>query len=195
MNLTEYVPLAIRTEKPLPQLSRMVHGCLGLITEIGEVTTEIKRMVIYQKPFDVERKVHILEEAGDVMWYIAIVLDTIKFPLDQFEAAPIYELPDSSEGVFDATALMLAVHCGKICEATAMLQMAKDGADLDVTTLIASIAMVVRGMYILSSLCGSNLWQVLDGNIEKLRIRYPEKYSNEAAEARADKNGADARVS
>jgi hypothetical protein len=36
MKLQQYVPLAIRTEKPLLTSGRLVHGCLGLLTEIGE---------------------------------------------------------------------------------------------------------------------------------------------------------------
>jgi hypothetical protein len=42
---------------------------------------------------------------------------------------------------------------------------------------------------------GMDMEQIAWANIEKLRQRYPEAYSDAAAEARADKGGADARNS
>lgn len=42
---------------------------------------------------------------------------------------------------------------------------------------------------------GTTMGQVARENIAKLKDRFPEKYSDEAAEARADKAGADARNS
>ena len=120
MDFREYQTLALRTEKPLatPAL-RSMHAALGLTTEVGEYTTEVKRMVIYEKPLDEDRRAHMAEELGDIMWYMAIAADALGLPL---------------EG---------------ICQA----------------------------------------------NIAKLQARFPDAYSNEAAEARADKGGADARNS
>lgn len=42
---------------------------------------------------------------------------------------------------------------------------------------------------------GVNLSSVAEMNVEKLRQRFPRSYSDQAAEARADKGGADARNS
>jgi NTP pyrophosphatase (non-canonical NTP hydrolase) len=42
---------------------------------------------------------------------------------------------------------------------------------------------------------GISMADMARGNIDKLQQRYPEKYSNDAAEARADKGGLDARTS
>lgn len=42
---------------------------------------------------------------------------------------------------------------------------------------------------------GTTLAHIAEANISKLRERFPEKYTAEAAEARADKNGFDARNS
>lgn len=120
MNFTEYQAEAIRTaqiEETLVQ--HLVHASLGLATETGEFTTEVKRIARYGKPCSADMRIHMLEELGDVMWYIALA-----------------------------------------CEA---LQ--------------------------------SNMEEIAVANIQKLRLRFPEKFSNEAAEARADKGGAGARES
>lgn len=120
MNLNEYQALAIRTAKALPTLSaNLAHAALGIATEAGEFTTEVKRMAIYDKPMTEEMRQHMAEELGDLLWYVALAAEHLQIPM------------------------------AKICR----------------------------------------------DNIEKLRTRFPEKYTNDAAEARADKGGADARSS
>lgn len=195
MNLMEYVPLAVRTEKVLPKIDRVIHGCMGLITEIGEVTTELKRMAIYGKPLDNDRKKHILEEVGDVMWYVAIILDAVEADLPYVHLAPKMEMPTGSEGKYEALALMLGVHCGRICQTTQQWVMEESIDGYDMPSFMASLTMLINGMYVLSLFCDSTVEQAMADNIAKLRIRFPDAYSNEAAEARADKAGADARVS
>lgn len=120
MSLISYQQNALRTEKPLetPAL-RSMHAALGLATEVGEYTTEVKRMVIYEKPLDDARRAHMAEELGDIMWYMAIAADAL----------------------------------------------------------------------------GTTLEAICEANIAKLKQRFPDAYSNEAAEARADKAGIDARNS
>lgn len=120
MNLIDYQIAALRTEKPLATAAlRSMHAALGLTTEVGEYTTEVKRAVIYEKPLDDARRAHMAEELGDIMWYMAIAADAL----------------------------------------------------------------------------GLQLADICADNIAKLQARFPEAYSNEAAEARADKGGLDARVS
>ncbi|TCS37460.1 MazG-like nucleotide pyrophosphohydrolase family protein [Paucimonas lemoignei] len=120
MDLITYQNNALRTEKKLPTpVERLVHASLGLATESGEMTTEVKRMAIYSKPLDEDRRAHLAEEIGDVMWYLAIAADALGMQLADIAAA----------------------------------------------------------------------------NISKLQQRFPDAYSDHAAEARADKGGLDARNS
>lgn len=195
MNLVEYVPLAVRTEKVLPTIDRLMHGCMGLITEIGEVTTEIKRMTIYEKELDDKRKAHILEEVGDVMWYVAIMLDAINTDIKYVQSASKMPLPTGGDGKWEALALMLGVHCGRVCVITEYFLVEGEISQDAMPEFLASLAMIISGMYVCSILCGSTIEQAMDDNIAKLRIRFPASYSNVEAEGRADKAGADARVS
>ena len=120
MNFNEYQHAAVRTAKRFPDPKwELMHAALGLATEGGEFTTEVKRMVIYDQPLTADREAHIREELGDALWYIALA-----------------------------------------CEALGM-----------------SMHLVARE------------------NIDKLKKRFPETYSNAAAEARADKGGLGARES
>ena len=120
MNLDHYQELANRTAKVYETTSaNLIHAALGIATEGGEFTTEVKRHAIYEKNLTPEMQAHMIEELGDLMWYIALAAHHLETPL--------------------------------------------------------------------STICR--------GNINKLFKRYPEKYSDLAAEGRADKDGQDARSS
>lgn len=91
MTPDEYQKLALRTEKtplfmndaegkPSELLSRVMHGAMGMVTEAGELMDMLKKHVIYGKPFD---PVNVLEEAGDKMWYAAIVLHACGFGFEE----------------------------------------------------------------------------------------------------------------
>ena len=195
MNIIEYVPLAIRTEKPLPILQRMSHSCMGLITEIGEVVTELKRMAIYSKPLDEQRKTHILEEIGDVMWYVAIMWNVLDANLEEFISAPKFVPPTDPEGMYEATSMVLGKQCGQICAVTEDVTMSQDINEDNFTDLSNATHMIYVALQLLAEHCGSSIEQAMNDNIAKLRVRFPDAYSNEAAEGRADKNGLDARNS
>lgn len=201
MKLVEYVPLALRTEKPLPTASlRMEHACMGLITEVGEFVTEIKRTEIYKKELDGERKGHICEEIGDVLWYVAILLDTIQADvLFVQETLQNYSMgikpEDNSEDKLSAMALVSGEHVGRICHLVMACEMKESLTQEDQGYILASVSVLLEVCRVLAEHCGSTLEACMDANIAKLRVRYPDAYSNEAAEARADKAGADARNS
>ena len=77
----EYIQQAIQTESAPSeaQLSRVnlriLHALMGLQTETGELTDAVKRHIFYGAELD---KVNLVEEIGDVFWYIAILMDELK---------------------------------------------------------------------------------------------------------------------
>lgn len=94
----EYQRLALRTEKTpefidksyttrspgteatASELSRVMHGMIGMATEVGELQDMVKKHLIYGKPFDA---VNVLEECGDVLWYIALTLDAVGLTMEE----------------------------------------------------------------------------------------------------------------
>ncbi|MFA6963818.1 MAG: nucleoside triphosphate pyrophosphohydrolase family protein [Patescibacteria group bacterium] len=81
MTPKEYIENAKRTEsKPYAfpafrDLSpRIEHAVYGIVTEAGELMSAVKKTKIYEKPLD---KINLVEEAGDVMWYLAILADEL----------------------------------------------------------------------------------------------------------------------
>lgn len=77
---TEYVQQAVCTEAPVTgELCgravtniRAIHAVFGLQTEVGELCDIFKRHIFYDASLDVE---HVAEEVGDILWYLAILLD------------------------------------------------------------------------------------------------------------------------
>ena len=116
MNLNKYQALANRTAKSLPTtIDDLMHAQIGMTTEVGEFATTLKKMSIYGQPMTVEKRNNLIEELGDLMWYVALAATALQGPLD-----------------------FVAQH-----------------------------------------------------NVDKLMERYPDKYSDELAAARLDKNGAE----
>ena len=53
---------------------RMLHASMGMVTEAGELADMLKKHIFYGKEVD---KTNAIEEAGDVLWYLAVLLDTL----------------------------------------------------------------------------------------------------------------------
>lgn len=95
---SNYVELAIRTEsKPdggdfirgSDRITRLVHAGLGLCTETGELQDLIKKTLFYDAAFT---QAHIIEELGDVLWYVAIAADALGVSMDEIMKVNIDKL-------------------------------------------------------------------------------------------------------
>jgi NTP pyrophosphatase (non-canonical NTP hydrolase) len=89
MNNADYVKQAVSTESKnyddiAVRLSRMktirlLHAGMGIATEAGEFVDTIKKYAFYGKEIDQR---NLIEELGDLMWYIALAVDTLGTSLD-----------------------------------------------------------------------------------------------------------------
>lgn len=59
---------------------RLLHAMIGLCTESGEIQDQVKKHIFYGKEID---KTNLVEELGDLMWYIAIAADTLGVSLEE----------------------------------------------------------------------------------------------------------------
>ena len=59
---------------------RLLHAAIGMCTEAGEIQDQLKKAIFYGKTLD---KVNIVEEIGDIMWYIGIACDTLGVSLEE----------------------------------------------------------------------------------------------------------------
>lgn len=79
MTINEYQGLAMRTSGAETSRDRLVNGVMGLNGEAGEVIDIVKKHLFQGHPLEEEK---IIDELGDVMWYIASIATSLNMPLE-----------------------------------------------------------------------------------------------------------------
>lgn len=187
MKIEEYADLAARTAKPLPLAADLEHAVLGLISDWGEVVTHIKAYEVYGKGILLSE---LAEELGDTCWFLALFARLMGITFADLGRIPTFDPRFGSLTSNEVrTAFLGSVAIGDLC------------ADMDYGMEIHQIlqpqarvlARAARLFHCIVRMC--DLYglvledDVLEPNIAKLRRRYPEKYSDQDAIARADKVG------
>ena len=178
--LEEYRLLAART---LPDLggigNNLLHMEAGIAGEfLGEAVDILKKTFAYKKPLD---KVHLGEELADTVWYCAGAETINKLPememcFDEESLAIVENIKNQT-----ITYIKKRVEIRKSTIETECLGviLANKGA-VDSTNRGAILAIVGICMGICEVL-EIDFWQALTNNISKLQVRYPEKFTEEAA--------------
>lgn len=191
MNFAEYAPLALRTAKMMPTVKENIeHVALGMCTEFGEIATVVKRHRIYGRPMTPEMLANIKEEIGDYCWYVALGTHVIGGDVQDLLQLRTHMTFDDEELAEIGTLQGLL---GVLFASAGLVWGAFMGGDTD--TMTDMVYAAVEGAERLCKELGIDFGEALDENIAKLRLRFPDAYSDEAAEARADKGGLDARNS
>lgn len=86
---TEADPEIIKLRLATRRAARLLHAGIGMETEVGEFLDQLKKHFFYGKDLDV---VNLLEELGDLQWYIAIALDELKSTFDEIQQKNIAKL-------------------------------------------------------------------------------------------------------
>ena len=68
---------------------RLLHGIMGIEDEAGELTGALKKHILYGKKLD---HVDVLEEVGDLLFYIELVLDECGYTLADARRANVAKL-------------------------------------------------------------------------------------------------------
>lgn len=83
MNGVEYQEAALRTKNTVYYKidnEDLVHGIQGIATEAGELLDLVKKYHAYGKEFSREK---IIDETGDVLWYVALLLKSVGSTFDE----------------------------------------------------------------------------------------------------------------
>ena len=83
----------LRTESTLfnvkPGTDRLLHCAMGMQTESAEFTDQLKKHIFYGKELDTT---NLKEELGDIMWYMAIAMDSLNTTFSQEQKRVIEKL-------------------------------------------------------------------------------------------------------
>ena len=84
MTIEEYQEDAARTiRKDLRTCGLLAEGALGLTSEAGEVAGIIKKLVYQGHPLAGEEVEHLVEELGDVFWYMTEILAALGIRMER----------------------------------------------------------------------------------------------------------------
>lgn len=161
MKLKKYQEEAARTCPTLGSIAKdSQHMNLGIITEIAEILDVVKKHNAYGKEIDI---VNIGEEIGDLCWYVAnkLRMDGVKLT-DEMPHKP------------DAPSLkqFLEIDPGNFLSYISLILTNDEPTNyLHLITYAMEIASVFE----------LNFEDILEKNINKLRVRYPEKFDAEKA--------------
>lgn len=97
MTTNEYVQRVLTTESSnFPEILersrtkiRLLHSLMGICTEVGELQDQLKKHLFYGKEID---RVNLVEELGDLLWYIALASDYLGVPLEKIMEINIEKL-------------------------------------------------------------------------------------------------------
>lgn len=174
MKFEEYAKLASRTDANLKnnQLNN-AHMVLGILTEVGELADVFKKNMAYKKEID---WINVQEEIGDCLWYVAGLYNHNEYVRDNFK------LENSAGrklwyGNFNLIGDMLAQ--------TSVIfdviddQMVED--NLNISLLAYKIKKLVQIIVDFCIFNNFNIENIMQNNIDKLKTRYPEKFTSEKA--------------
>lgn len=160
--MKEYIEQALRTEsldKFKVDSPRLLHAVIGINTEFGELLLSTD-------------ETNVVEEVGDILWYIAILADELEASFDEIELLGQKEIDEKNLDVDD-----LEVVFERVIETLDIMKRALFyGVPIDELKLIHAVGVVfvaLRGI--------ANLDQAMVANISKLSRRYPEKFTTEQA--------------
>ena len=99
MEINEYQNLAMTTlNKELSKKDVLINGVMGLCGESGEVIDIVKKHICHGHELDRE---HLIEELGDVAWYLAEVAYALDLPLEEALRGNIEKLKKRYPDGFD----------------------------------------------------------------------------------------------
>lgn len=165
MTLQDYIQnTVLRTEsKTLPSPDthfwRVAHAGLGFTSEIGELCSALATL----------DKVNVIEELGDMMWYVGLGLDELGGPTVSY--SPPEAIGNCMEQLTGAASLIN----------NKLKRHAFYGEPMDNVSLREYFSHVLEAISRLCVLLGLSLDMVLRKNHDKLKKRYPKNFTKAKA--------------
>lgn len=166
MTLNEYQTAAARTIATDDKADMESHALYGLTAEIGELMDSC---------FGTDLE-HTIKECGDVCWMVAELCTAHEWFLGDI----VHDL----DGCWGMSCAMSAAIANGLLNGT--YQKVLQGHRWDVETAKRALGDIIRNVMGVAACCGSAPDHVLQTNIEKLKLRYPDGFSADRSLHRAD---------
>lgn len=174
MKLETYLEATPRTLKRLESAPLdNFHMIMGMITELGELTDIHKKNIVYGKEID---RVNQIEEVGDFMWYFSnyLMINKIEIELMSRKIEELTANFSIQELIYN-----LNIHVAQLSSAELL------STKLPRTTSEASqkraLLAIINTLRLYCKTYQLDFEGCLFSNINKLYVRYPEQFSEDAA--------------
>lgn len=188
MDWNNYVALAMRTNKPMSRKDGQMHALTMLMSEYGETADLIKKIAV--DGIVVTRNEYV-KEIGDMLWCLAKLcyVDNLCLPiaeLDDFQTVCEDFAIEDLYGVGNVCVrynafVLLATRIGQI---GSMYQHGLQDGSMDTEKLVVLLFNALTEIGIMCGADGITLSECADKNIEKLKKRYPQGFSEERSRNR-----------
>jgi hypothetical protein len=174
MTLNEYIPLAVRTESPHKvvedlRANRLLHATMGLCTEAAELV-------------ETTGELNTKEELGDLCWYAAIILDELH-TMDKNR--PGMDQPASTfttSHKVDQLVVFMVADSGSALDALKKHLFYRK--ELNPMSVLMPTYRILDCIKAIATVSGYSISDIYEANIRKLQHRYPEKFTEDAANNR-----------
>lgn len=193
MSPTEYVKNVLITEardfspvqSRLMEIKniRLLHACAGISSELAEII-DIQENCNGETPID---RVNLMEELGDILWYVGIASDALNATSDvageNFIEGVFHTYDEDLVNEIRNFCLTVGAISGELVD-KAVKKSIFYGKKVDDQDLIDYLRWIHQNVKYLLENAGYTLETARVRNIEKLRARYGEKFTEAAANER-----------
>lgn len=172
---TDFIPLALRTESQIPQLTlddAIFSNVITASIAVGNLADFIKKKAAYNKAIDISQWHQYLAQIRNAVTVLQTVADQSSFQ------APPDVLPSELDTRIFHGVIGLFTESTELMEA---MQKAKATGMWDIVNLKEEIGDQQWYQAILIDAIGGDLEAIQQRVIAKLQARYPDKYTDEAA--------------
>lgn len=164
-----------------PEKADLWHAATGIAGEGGELLEGIAALVDYEK-----KRVNLLEESGDLYFYIEQLVQRTGIILPWGDIADEAQHMEITPASMLSCAVQIAVCSSQVLDS--VKKAAIYNKELDLVLLGTQLYYLLKYLMALGLMFGFTREVALGGNIAKLSKRYEGlKYSDTAAQVRADK--------
>ena len=164
-----------------PYQMRLLHSAIGLVTETSEFADDIDKFFFHHESLS---KSHLQEELGDQLWYVGVAVDALGISIAELGPVQIRLGQDTSQKRLLRVALRLCIETGEYMDQVKKFIFYGRGINED--ELKEKLRRLLGFITAAASELDISVEQLMQENIEKLRKRYPERFTEEDALERKD---------
>jgi NTP pyrophosphatase (non-canonical NTP hydrolase) len=174
----EFTPIHDRIND---RMIRILHAGLGMSSELSELTDAAYSAT---KENEVDW-VNVSEESADILWYCSIGVNSLGFDQDEISSFETDPLPASFRSPVHDTTILTAAIAAITCSVGEFNDQIKKhmfyGRKLNKEKMKQSLQQICMGISGICIVSGTTISDARQTNINKLKARYGEKFSEAAA--------------